>query len=713
MIYSGKALSVDVLPSGIANLVFNLEGSSVNKFDQETLGELQQAIAALQKADVPGLVLSSAKKTFIVGADITEFTSKFAEGDQQVHAWLVEVNKIFSDLEDLLFPTVAAINGIALGGGFELALAADYRVATESALVGFPEVKLGILPGFGGTVRLPRLIGADNANQWISSGTHIKAKQALAEGALDAIVDEGILIEAAENIIQQCIDGKLGYKKIRVQKTSPLTLTPIEMNVAYETAKGAVAAAAGPNYPAPLTAVMAMQKAAVMDRAGALEVEHQGFIKLAATEVAANLVQMFLNDQFLGGLAKKQQAAARPISMAAVLGAGIMGGGIAYQSALKGTPIIMKDIAQEGVDLGMGEARKQLNKQVAKGRIDGNKMFNILSSIEPTLSYDSIGKADIVVEAVIENPKIKQLVLAELESLVPEDTIIATNTSTISVDDLASVLTRPENFCGMHFFNPVPVMPLVEVIRGEKSSDETIATTVAYAKKMGKIPIVVNNCPGFLVNRILFPYFGAFSRLINDGANYKQIDKAMERFGWPMGPAYLLDVVGLDTAVHAQAVMAAGFERMKLDIDTVIDKLFEHKDLGQKSGSGFYLYENDKRGKPKKLPNLATEQLAASMASTNKEFKDEEIVQRMMVAMCMETIRCLEDGIVSTAIEADMGLVLGIGFPPFRGGALRYVDSLGLSQFCEIADKYAGLGELYQPTAKLRDMASANETFYS
>jgi 3-hydroxyacyl-CoA dehydrogenase/enoyl-CoA hydratase/3-hydroxybutyryl-CoA epimerase/enoyl-CoA isomerase len=713
MIYSGKALSVDVLSSGIANLVFDLEGSSVNKFDQETLAELQQAIAALQKADVPGLVLSSAKKTFIVGADITEFTSKFAEGEQQVHAWLVEVNKIFSDLEDLLFPTVAAINGIALGGGFELALAADYRVATESALVGFPEVKLGILPGFGGTVRLPRLIGADNANQWISSGTHIKAKQALAEGALDAIVDEGILIEAAENIIQQCIEGKLDYKKIRVQKTSPLTLTPIEMNVAFETAKGLVAAAAGPNYPAPLTAVMAMQKAAVMDRAGALEVEHQGFIKLAATEVAANLVQMFLNDQFLGGLAKKQQAAARPISMAAVLGAGIMGGGIAYQSALKGTPIIMKDIAQEGVDLGMGEARKQLNKQVAKGRIDGNKMFNILSSIEPTLSYDSIGKADIVVEAVIENPKIKQLVLAELESLVPKDTIIATNTSTISVDDLASVLKRPEKFCGMHFFNPVPVMPLVEVIRGQKSSDETIATTVAYAKKMGKIPIVVNNCPGFLVNRILFPYFGAFSRLINDGANYKQIDKAMERFGWPMGPAYLLDVVGLDTAVHAQAVMAAGFERMKLDIDTVIDKLFEHKDLGQKSGSGFYLYENDKRGKPKKLPNPATEQLAASMASTSKEFKDEEIVQRMMVAMCMETIRCLEDGIVSTAIEADMGLVLGIGFPPFRGGALRYVDSLGLSQFCEIADKYAGLGELYQPTAKLREMALANETFYS
>lgn len=712
MIYSGKALSVDVLPSGIANLVFDLDGSSVNKFDQATLRELQEAVAALQTADVKGLILSSAKSTFIVGADITEFTSKFAEGEKQVYAWLVEANKIFSDIEDLPFPTVTAINGTALGGGFELAIATDYRVATESAVVGFPEVKLGILPGFGGTVRMPRLVGADNANQWISSGSHIKAKQAFAEGALDAVVAEDILIEAAEKIIAQCNEQKLDYQKIRARKTSQLTLSPIELNVAFETAKGMVAAKAGPHYPAPITAVSVMQKAATMDRAEALEVEHKGFIKLASTDVAANLVQMFLNDQFLGGLAKKQLAAAKPVSKAAVLGAGIMGGGIAYQSALKGTPIIMKDIAQEGLDLGMGEAKKQLEKQVAKGRMDSNAMMGVLASIEPKLGYEGIDSADIVVEAVIENPKIKQSVLKELESLVREDAIIATNTSTISVDELASVMKRPENFCGMHFFNPVPVMPLVEVIRGAKSSDETIATTVAYAKKMGKTPIVVNNCPGFLVNRILFPYFGAFSKLISDGADYRQIDKAMERFGWPMGPAYLLDVVGLDTAVHAQAVMAAGFDRMKLDIDTVIDKLFEQKKLGQKSGSGFYVYEKDKKGKPKKLPNTETEQLATSMAASTRAFEDQEIVERMMVAMCMETVRCLEDGIVGTAIEADMGLVLGIGFPPFRGGALRYIDSLGVKEFCAIADKYAGLGELYHPTEKLRAMAEASKTFY-
>lgn len=712
MIYTGKALSVDLLPSGTAHLVFDLEGSSVNKFNQQTLQELGEAVAALQSADIRGVIFSSAKSAFIVGADITEFTTMFQQGEEQILDWLRQSNQVFSDIEDLPVPTVTTVNGVALGGGFELALSTDYRVATEKALVGFPEVKLGILPGFGGTVRLPRLIGADNANQWISSGSHNKAKQAFAEGALDALVADDKLVEAAEKIIEQCNDGRLDHQKVRQQKTSALTLQPIELSVAFETAKALVAAKAGRNYPAPLTAVQVMHDAATLDRKGALEVEHQGFIKLAKTEVASNLVQMFLNDQFLGGKAKKQLASAGSVKTAAVLGAGIMGGGIAYQSALKGTPIIMKDIAQQGIDLGMSEVQKLLNKQMARGRLDASKMVQILSSISPTLSYDNFGDVDIVVEAVVENTDIKKSVLADLEDRVSEDTIIVSNTSTISIDELATALKRPENFCGMHFFNPVPVMPLVEVIRGEHSSDATIASTVAYAKKMGKTPIVVNNCPGFLVNRILFPYFGAFSRLIYDGADFRQIDKAMERFGWPMGPAYLLDVIGVDTAVHCQVVMADGFERMSLDFDSAIDKLYESKALGQKTGSGFYLYEMDKRGKPRKLPNPRIDALVASVQSEPRQFDDQEIVERMMVALCLETARCLEDGIVETAIEADMGLVLGLGYPPFRGGALRYVDSLGLSQFCQIADKYADLGDLYKPTEKMREMAADNAPYY-
>lgn len=711
--YSGKALKVEMLPSGAANLVFDLEGSSVNKFNQATLKELREVVALLQGSNVSGLIVSSAKPAFIVGADITEFTAMFSEPEDIILSWLVESNKVFNDLEDLPFPTVTAINGIALGGGFEMALTTDYRVGTVKSVVGFPEVKLGILPGFGGTVRLPRLIGADNANQWISSGSHIKAPQAQAEGAIDAIVEEDKLIAACEDMINQCNAGKLDYRAVRAVKNSALTLQPIELNVAFETAKGMVLAKAGAHYPAPITAVQVMQEAALSDRAGALEIEHKGFLKLAKTEVAANLVQMFLNDQFLSGAAKKQILQAGEVSYAGVLGAGIMGGGIAYQSALKGTPIIMKDIAQEGIDLGMNEAKKLLGKQMARGRIDANKMVSILGDITPSLDYDGFDKANIIVEAIVENTGIKQSVLAELESLVDEKAIIVSNTSTISIDELATALERPENFCGMHFFNPVPVMPLVEVIRGEHSSDATIATTVAYAKKMGKTPIVVNNCPGFLVNRILFPYFGAFSRLIYDGADFRQIDKAMEKFGWPMGPAYLLDVIGVDTAVHCQDVMAAGFKRMNIDFDSAIDRLYAQKDLGQKTGKGFYLYEIDKRGKPKKLPNPEIEILISSVQQNSKEFTNEEIVERMMVAMCIETARCVEDNIVSTAIEADMGLILGLGFPAFRGGALRYLDSLGVSKFCQVADKYAELGELYTPTALMRAKGASGETYYA
>lgn len=711
--YSGKALKVEMLPSGAANLVFDLEGSSVNKFNQATLRELREVVALLQGSNVSGLIVSSAKPAFIVGADITEFTAMFSEPEDIILSWLVESNKVFNDLEDLPFPTVTAINGIALGGGFEMALTTDYRVGTVKSVVGFPEVKLGILPGFGGTVRLPRLIGADNANQWISSGSHIKAPQAQTEGAIDAIVEEDKLIAACEDMINQCNAGKLDYRAVRAVKNSALTLQPIELNVAFETAKGMVLAKAGAHYPAPITAVQVMQEAALSDRAGALEIEHKGFLKLAKTEVAANLVQMFLNDQFLSGAAKKQILQAGEVSYAGVLGAGIMGGGIAYQSALKGTPIIMKDIAQEGIDLGMNEAKKLLGKQMARGRIDANKMVSILGDITPSLDYDGFDKANIIVEAIVENTGIKQSVLAELESLVDEKAIIVSNTSTISIDELATALERPENFCGMHFFNPVPVMPLVEVIRGEHSSDATIATTVAYAKKMGKTPIVVNNCPGFLVNRILFPYFGAFSRLIYDGADFRQIDKAMEKFGWPMGPAYLLDVIGVDTAVHCQDVMAAGFKRMNIDFDSAIDRLYAQKDLGQKTGKGFYLYEIDKRGKPKKLPNPEIEILISSVQQNSKEFTNEEIVERMMVAMCIETARCVEDNIVSTAIEADMGLILGLGFPAFRGGALRYLDSLGVSKFCQVADKYAELGELYTPTALMRAKGASGETYYA
>ena len=713
MLFTGQAIKASLLPSGFACVMFDLEGSSVNKFDQLTLRELDEAIAAVEASAARGVVFASAKSTFIVGADITEFGGLFAKGEREIRDWLVATNRVFNAVEDLSVPSVAAINGAALGGGFELALAADFRVATGSAIVGFPEVNLGILPGFGGTVRLPRTSGLEAAVNWISSGKHRSAQEALEVSAIDLLVDQDALMASAESVLEDALAGHRDNAAVRARKTQPLSGNRDEQVTLFAHAKQAAAKAAGKDYPAPVTAVAAIEKGVVCDRAGALAAEHDGFIELAAGDCAANLVQMFINDQFLAGKARAFAKGASPVAQAAVLGAGIMGGGIAYQSALRGTPIVMKDIAQAGLDLGLEEAQKLLAKQVKRGKLTEAKRESILGMIDTSLDYDKVASADLIVEAVVENEAVKKSVLSELEALVPEHTVIATNTSTISVDSLAKALAKPERFCGMHFFNPVPLMPLVEVIRGSHTSPETISATVGYAKALGKIPIVVNNCPGFLVNRILFPYFGAFSTLLNEGADFRQIDRVMEEFGWPMGPAYLLDVVGIDTAVHAQAVMAAGFERMQLPFESAIDKLFAQGNLGQKSGCGFYSYTKDENGRPQRSDNPEIDALIASCSQPSKAFSDEEIRDRLMLALCLETARCLEEGVVESAIEADMGLVLGLGFPRFRGGALRYVDSIGSEAFCALAKRHASLGAMFAPPQNLLELADSGGRFYA
>ncbi|KZY33941.1 MULTISPECIES: fatty acid oxidation complex subunit alpha FadB [unclassified Oleiphilus] len=714
MIYEGKAITVKEIEGGIAQLNFDLEGESVNKFNRLTIEELGAAAESLKNANgIKGLIVTSSKDCFIVGADITEFTDLFAGSEEELIANNLQANAVFSAIEDLPFPSVTAINGIALGGGFEMCLSTDYRVMSPTAKVGLPEVKLGIFPGFGGTVRLPRLIGADNAIEWIAGTKEYKAPDALKFGAVDAVVDADKLEAAAIDLVKQAVAGKLDYKARREEKTSKLKLNPMESMMTFETAKGFVAGQAGPNYPAPVEAIKAMQKHSGMARDKAIEVEAKGFAKMAKTSVSASLIGLFLNDQALKAQAKALEPKASEVKKAAVLGAGIMGGGIAYQSALKGTPIIMKDIAQAGIDLGLSEASKLLTKRVSKGKMKAEKMAEVLNSIDPALSYGDFGDVDLVVEAVVENPKVKDIVLCEVEDQVSEDTILTSNTSTISIDLLAKNLKRPENFCGMHFFNPVHMMPLVEVIRGEKTSEETIATTVAYAKAMGKTPVVVNDCPGFLVNRILFPYFGGFAALVRDGADFQRVDKIMEKFGWPMGPAYLLDVVGMDTAIHAGEVMAEGFpDRMKNEFRTAMEVMFEDGRYGQKNDKGFYTYELDRKGKQKKVKDEGVYDMIKPVVLNNNEFTDEEIIERMMVPLCIETVRCLEDGIVETAAEADMGLIFGIGFPPFRGGALRYIDSIGIEEFNKIADKYADLGALYTPTEGMREMAKTGKKFF-
>ena len=714
MIYDGTAITVKLIEDGIAELNFNLDGESVNKFNRVTLEDLKAATAAIKgNSDVKGVLVTSGKDCFIVGADITEFGDAFKLPEEEIVEWILSGNEIFNAIEDLPVPTLTSINGIALGGGFEMCLSTDFRVMSEKAKVGLPEVKLGLMPGFGGTVRLSRVIGADNAIEWICMGAENRADKALKMGAVDAVVAPEALREQSIAMLKSAIAGELNYEARRAVKTGKGLLNSMESMMVFETAKGFVKGQTKGHYPAPIEAIKVMQKHHNLTRDKALAVEAKGFAKLAKTTESQALIGLFNNDQLLKKKAKEYDAIAKPTNKAAVLGAGIMGGGIAYISALKGTPILMKDIAEAGIELGLNEANKLLSKRVERKKMKPLAMGEALNRIRPTLSYAEFGDVDVVVEAVVENPKVKGIVLAEVEQHVGENAIIASNTSTISIDFLAKSVKRPENFLGMHFFNPVHMMPLVEIIRGEKTSDEAVATTVAYAKKMGKTPVVVNDCPGFLVNRVLFPYFGGFAALLKDGADFRQVDKVMEKFGFPMGPAYLMDVVGIDTGKHANDVMAEGFpERMKADFTSAMDVLFENGFYGQKNNKGFYTYVEDKKGKPKKVFDESILELLAPVLGEAREFDAEEIIARCMIPMCNEVVRCLEEGIVDTAAEADMALVFGVGFPPFRGGALRYIDTVGLANFVELADKYKDISPLYHVTDKMREMAANGESYF-
>ncbi len=714
MLFDGKAIQCTLEKSGIVKVNFNIKDSGANVIGKLMIDEFPAALEAIENCqEKKGVLLKSSKDHFIFGADVTEFVETFKASKDQVKQWLAPIHSLLNRFEDLDVPTVTLINGYALGGGFEVCLTTDYRLMAQEAKVGLPETKLGIMPGWGGTVRLARLSGADHAIEWVTSGKQWSAEAALKVGAVDAVVKLDELEALGEQFLENCIAGNLPWQERKKEKKAALRLNKTEATMTFSTSKAFVASVAGPHYPAPVKAIEVIEAGCFLERDEALKYEVEAFAELATSEVAHNLIQVFLGDQYLKKVSKKLTKNAANIKHAAVLGAGIMGGGVAYQSASKGTPIIMKDINHSAIELGLNEATKLLGKQIKRKKIDTTQMAKTLNMIQPTLSYGDLKEVDIVVEAVVENLNVKKKVLAELEEQVNENAVLTSNTSTISITELAKDLKHPEKFCGMHFFNPVHRMPLVEVIRGEKTNEETIAQTVKYALQMGKTPIVVNDCAGFLVNRVLFPYFNGFSKLIEDGVNYQRIDKVMEKFGWPMGPAYLLDVVGIDTGSHASKIMAQAFpERMTMEGKTIIDVMYENNRLGQKNGKGFYKYEIDKKGKPKKLVDSDAEKIIQSVVKNELEVSDEEIIERMMLPMIFECARCLEENIVNTPQEVDMGLLLGLGFPPFRAGALKYADSLGMKSLVELSKKYISLGNMYQVTEGIKSLATENKTYY-
>ncbi|NNC24399.1 fatty acid oxidation complex subunit alpha FadB [Salinisphaera sp. USBA-960] len=714
--YEGERVSVGV-DNGVATLCFDAGAGAVNKFDAQTLAELEAAIDVLRAAEgLSGIVVSSALDDFFVGADINEFGAKFRLASAELRAWIVDANAVFNALEDIDVPTVAAVRGVALGGGLELALACDYRVAADNAQLGFPETGLGILPGFGGSVRAPRLMGADNAIEWIADGRSRGAATAHDAGMVDAVVANESLAEAAKDMLARALDGDFDWRARRAKKTGALRLNAVDGALSFEAAKGQVFGKTQGNYPAPIKAIEAMAAGAELARDEALEIEHDGFVALAQSPVADALVQLFINDQFIKRKVKAGSGQAAAVDRLAVIGAGIMGGGIGYQAASKQLPTLIKDVDESALDSAVSEAARLFAKAVERGKIGQADVPAGLARLRPTLSYSEFAGVDLAIEAVTEHPKVKTNVLAEVEAELTDGTVLASNTSSISIDALAESLENPEKFIGMHFFNPVHRMPLVEVIRGHATSDATVATVTTLARRLGKTPIVVSDCPGFLVNRVLFPYFFGFMALIDDGADFVSVDRVMEEFGWPMGPAYLSDVVGLDTSQHVESILAAGYpDRMQRERQTSMDALVGAERLGQKSGGGYYDYTTDKKGRPQKTPSAAAYELIAdSRESEARTFDAAEIIDRLMIPMVIEAARVLEAGVADSPHEIDTALLMGLGFPAFRGGgALKYADQRGLGDICAAADRYSHLGPLYEPTAQMRELAARGDGFFA
>lgn len=727
--YQGRNVRVGAIEGGFVELCFDRTGEPINKFDARTVAELKEAVAAIAAAPgVRGVLATSAKDVFIVGADITEFGEKF----KLPHADLVEdvraSNEAFVALEDLALPTVVAVDGYALGGGFEFVLTCALRAMSHRAQVGLPEVKLGLFPGFGGTVRLPRVAGAQAAVQWVADGQPRGAEAALAVGAVDVVCDSERLRATALDLLRQAADGAIDWRAAQQRKRRPLNghahghtngsngngHNGAQALDGFAEWRVSVAAASGAHQPAALAALDLMERAAPLDRDAALALESEAFARIARTQAAAALVQSFLSEQVVKKIARRRTQGAQPVRQAAVLGAGIMGGGIAFTSARAGIPVRISDLSPKALDAAVAEVDRQLARQVKARRLNPERAQAVQRAITTQTGHAGFGEADIVVEAIVERLDTKRQVLAALEATLGEHTVLASNTSSLCIDDIARALKRPERFVGMHFFNPVPAMPLVEIVQGKASSEAAVATAVAYAHAMKKTPVVVKDGPGFLVNRVLMAYTGAALRLIAEGGDYQAIDRAMVAFGWPMGPSHLQDVIGIDTGSHVADVIGAGYPQRMPPIERDALKLMLVKGrLGQKSGAGFYRHGRDGAGRPMREVDPAVQDLLATLQPEGpRGFTDEEIVDRLMLPFIVEAAHALQEGVVSTPAELDMAMQLALGCPAYTGGPLKYADWLGLDEVVRRCDALRVHGAMYEPTPRMRQLAAGGGTFY-
>lgn len=696
---------------GIALIVFDQYQEKANKFSTPNMLRLFELLTQVEDdKSIKALVAISRKPTiFIAGADITEI-QKLTTGEVPVED-LMKLQSVFTYLENLPIPSIAAIHGACMGGGTEFSLACDYRMATDApeTKIALPEVMLGVLPGWGGTQRMPRLIGLEKSLDLILTGKSVDGKKAKKIGLVDKVVPYEFLEEKAVAWAKEL--AKKGKRKApppHEMKERVLEMVPGGKWVMFDQAKKMVMSKTKGNYPAALKIIEVLKKTYGGPLEKGLRVEAEAFAELVKTPESQNLIRIFfLQEKVKRDKGVESQTKGKEIQHAAVVGAGVMGGGIAQLFAAKNVRARMKDINWDAIAKGYKAAHKIFEKQVQRRKMKPSDLENAMERIEGTTTYAGFKNTDLVVEAVVENLDVKKKIFQELDSVVTESTVLASNTSSLSITAIASATKNPARVVGMHFFNPVDKMPLVEVIRGKDTSDEAVATIVQFSKKLGKTPIVVKDAPGFVVNRILGPYLNEAIYLLLEGVGVEEMDNLMEKFGMPMGPCALLDEVGLDVGQKVSKVLYGAFgERMKPP--PVFDLISEGGRLGKKTGRGIYIYE----GKKKTVDTTLLSRVGVKEKTS--DLTPEVICNRLTYIMVNEAARVLEEGLVRDVSDVDVGMIFGTGFAPFRGGLLRYADSVGADKITSDLDMYSRkYGQRFQPCNYLQQLSVNGKKFYA
>lgn len=696
---------LDIGENRLATLTFDSPGKKVNVFTREALAELEQAIEeASRRKDIGCLILLSGKEGgFIAGADIEEIARVTDPVEAEAGSRVGQ--RLFSAWEALPFPTVATIRGICLGGGLEISLASTYRVASDrkDTRMGLPEVRLGILPGWGGSTRLPRLIGIAEALDLILTGRNVDGRKALKLGLADALIPDARFLDLVRDFALARVDKPrqeeegLDFKEMLLEKN------PLGRKVLFDQARKKTLEQTRGHYPAPLRAIEVV-RVGIEDgvRAG-FDAEARAVGELATGRISKNLVHVFQLTEANKREKGMPGGEARPVRSTAVLGAGVMGGGIAQLAANEADlPVRMKDVNPKALASGMQHAAGLFDKLVQKRRLTAPELRKKMALLHPTLDYSGMGQVDLVIEAIVEKMEVKQNVFAEVAAQVRPDTVLASNTSSLSIAGIGAKTPHPERVVGMHFFNPVDKMPLVEVIASESSDPGAVNTVFSFTRKLGKTPILVKDAPGFLVNRLLMFYSVEALWLLDEGYRVEDVDRAMNDWGMPVGPFALTDEVGIDVANKVAHILHDAFHD-RLPIPPWLDRLAESGRLGTKNGSGIYRYD----GRERKEPDPAVYGLLGLEPRVQNPDPG-TIADRMVLPMVNEAARCLEEEVVRTASDVDLALIFGTGFPPFRGGLCRWADQEGLPRILATLERLeSAVGDRFRPSDALRATAAA------